>query len=100
MSIKVAAAVWALLGFAESSALAAVIKCPYSLNKHLFGSVSLFDGDPAGLADMIPIEGRWDVSKPATEGWFLVCRYRGTKETKTFRVPDGVKFCDIDGFCR
>ena len=99
MPIKVGATVLASLGLAGGSAFAG-IKCPYSLNKHLFGSVSLFDGDPAGLADMIPIEGRWDVSKPATEGWFLVCRYRGTKETKTFRVPDGAKFCDIDGFCR
>lgn len=92
--------IFLLIGIYSASATA--IRCPRSMGKHAFEHVSLFNGNPAELADSIPINGRWDVSKPATdnEGWFLVCYYKGIKETKTFRVLSGMKFCDIDGFCR
>jgi len=92
-----------LLGhLASRPAHTASIGCPRALHRHLFEQPSLFNGDPARLADIIPIYGKWDVSRPATfpEGYFLVCQYEGTQEVRTLHVPASAKFCDIDGFCR
>ena len=102
MSIKNLTFTLVFLSVGIHSASATAVRCPRSLGKHAFEHVSLFNEDPAELADTIPINGRWDVSKPATndEGWFLVCYYKRTSKTKTFRVPPSAIFCDVSGFCQ
>ena len=96
----VAAFILALSGIGGTSA--SDLRCPHASDGHTFDYASLFDENPANLADLMPIDGEWDVSKhpTAAEGWQFACCYKGTQKTKVLPVPKSAKCCDIDGFCR
>jgi hypothetical protein len=88
------------LMFAAPAAVAAPA-CPAYVHvaggDHALADASLFDGPPAELADLEPVDGGWDLRDYAKSPrpLFLVCRYRATKEIKTVEVPRGTPACRV-----
>ena len=76
---------------------AAPATCPAfitdAIGKHGLERVSVFDGPPEQLADLIPMEAHgmdvWDTSSIDP---YLVCEYRKTAKTMAFHVV-GTKYC-------
>ena len=71
------------------------VRCPPALSHHTLNNMSLFDGYPERETDMVPQDKGWDISSPPNypEGYFLVCRYKDTAQTKTIHIPHGAEFC-------
>ena len=75
----------------------ASVDCPSARDGRPLGTVSVFDGPPAEMADLRPeASGQIDVwaglnltGRPA----FLVCRYGGLSGETSLRLPDGTATC-------
>ena len=84
------------LTIAWHSANATDVGCPPALGHHtLNNNISIFDGYPEHETDMVPQDTGWDISSPPTypEGYYLVCRYKGTAQVKTIPIPRDARFC-------
>lgn len=65
----------------------------------------VFDGPPTEMVSQIPdLETlEWDLAPSQAEAklrnrpFYLVCRYKNTKRTITFKLPYDIKSCQIDG---
>ena len=65
---------------------------------HPLASARLFDGDPSGMADLVP-----DKNTPAAISWTLypemsytfVCTYNGTAVSYAAVVPKGAALCSV-----
>lgn len=90
----------------SATAMAEKISCPASLqinNKpHRLNDVSLFSGPPEERGELIPdteddtvwtIRGYPFYDRTGELPFYLVCKYKGTKETVTLKVPDSAKKC-------
>lgn len=90
----------------SATAMAEKIACPTSLqinNKpHRLNDVSLFSGPPEERGELIPdteddtvwtIRGYPFYDRTGELPFYLVCKYKGTKETVTLKVPDSAKKC-------
>jgi hypothetical protein len=92
-----------------TSAAAAGVKCPavYHANKiHApLEIASVFEGKPVKLVELMPDldTTEWDISlsqmyvRQRGESMYLVCRYRGTKETVDLRIPGDATLCKVEG---
>lgn len=65
---------------------------------------SVFDGVPEKKADLIPdlSTGEWDLSsaqqdtKERGESFYLVCQYKGIKDTARFQLSYDIKSCKLE----
>ena len=82
----------------------AAVNCPYTNGGHGLTAFSLFEGDPADLADLAPDSSRRGAAGTYTNVWRLgpaarlvaVCRYGGGGERR-IRLPPGLTRCQSDG---
>jgi hypothetical protein len=86
-----------MLAACAASGRAANLSCPTTLAGHRLGPVSVFDGPPADLADLVPEqpgqEDIWTGLAANKHGTYLVCHYIETSETRTFELPPDVTRC-------
>lgn len=96
------------LSLAMGAANARDIKCPATYTKngklaHL-DSASVFEGKPENLVDLMPDlqMSEWDISpnqnyvRERGEHMYLVCRYKGIKETIDLEIPAEATFCKVE----
>ena len=85
-----------------TSAMAAKLQpgqaaCPAKLLGHPIREVGMFNGPPAQMGEMVGDEEGWDVTMKQQDqqdpGFFIVCRFRGTKSTITVPVPISMTRC-------
>lgn len=65
-------------------------------------SISVFDGPPAELADLVPDDPnarvqRWTFGKARTRDIYIVCNYADTRVKLTRAVPATVGMCTLAG---
>jgi hypothetical protein len=93
----------ALYGMTTGVAYAATVRCPPTImvngHRHPLAGADLFDGPPAELASLIPVNGRWDLASiRGTAGdFYLVCKFKDAAATRTIAVPKAVTACAIQG---
>ena len=79
--------------------LAGTLRCPTRISPggqpHALQRGSVFDGPPRELADLIPVDRRWNLAPYRAEkrDLYLVCRYQKTDQTTTFVIPRHMMFC-------
>ncbi|PPQ34471.1 STY0301 family protein [Rhodopila globiformis] len=112
MGFAVRPMVLSLLLAAGSAPGMAEVRCPPLLEGHAYARASVFDGPPEEQADLVPDDqrggvDRWEVGFifRTRRAPYLVCRYRGTERTVTFRLqrPVGVCLAPVPprtAFCR
>jgi hypothetical protein len=85
----------ACLSVPGTTAFAAATSCPLTFEKHSLIDVGVFDGPPAKLAEIIPIEGEWELHYyPAQQNrFYLGCRYKDILETRAVPVPTTATIC-------
>jgi len=90
-------AIW-MIG-ASTRAGSTEIGCPPTHNGKPLVDVSLFDGPPADLADLIPRNGGWDLLGPPVSpnlpNYTLGCTYRGSKDVVTVVLPRHIRVCEF-----
>ncbi|MDB5756176.1 MAG: hypothetical protein JWR56_2604 [Massilia sp.] len=67
-------------------------------------SISVFDGPPAEMAELVPDNADtnskdayyWIFSGQETAVW-VVCNYKGSKQTQQFALPKAFKKCQVTG---
>ena len=64
---------------------------------HPLDDASVFDGPPSELADLIPVNGGWDLSsyKDNPRPMFMVCKYRHSNVTRTVEIHKGSAGCKV-----
>jgi hypothetical protein len=78
------------------------LRCPDTLKidskDHALGEISLYDGPPEQMADLVPDYNGWNLLDYRTEEreLYLVCHYAGTKKTQKFLVPRSMSACHLD----
>jgi hypothetical protein len=93
----------AFCGMTAGAAHAATVRCPPSItingHRHPLADADLFDGPPAQLASLIPVNGRWDLAsiRGAAGDFFLVCKFKDAAATRTVAVPKAATVCAIQG---
>lgn len=86
-----------------ASLLADTLHCPEQISPggrpRALQRGSVFDGPPKERADLIPVEGKWDLAPYRSENrdLYLVCRYQKTDQTTTFVIPRHMMFCAETG---
>ena len=88
-----------LLGCCD--ARAATTSCPAFVSDggvtHPLTDASVFDGPPSQLADVEPTDRGWDFRfyRNSPRPIFLVCKYRGSRATRTLQVAKDTATCTI-----
>ena len=69
--------------------------CPAELRGHRLSRAAIFDGPSARLAEIIPLTGGWQLDEKywSSEGFHLVCSYRGTAETLDIPLSRHIRAC-------
>jgi hypothetical protein len=84
---------------ADLAAAAEQTMCPEDIEdagkRYRLERASVFDGPPEELADLIPVNGRWDLLpyRATDRKLYLVCRYKNTKAVNTMVIPTNARQC-------
>jgi hypothetical protein len=84
--------------FITTHAMAADLTCPKEFDGKPLTNIGVYDGPVSEMADLIPLNGGWDIDrKPtSTDGFFLGCSYgkeRGREKIISFHIPPTAKSC-------
>ncbi|MEG0009650.1 MAG: STY0301 family protein [Aeromonas sp.] len=69
---------------------------------HRLDNLSLFDGDPAELAQLKPDNGDssethyWSLDKSNTHPFYLVCHYQDSAIRLQQALPSGISYCRVN----
>lgn len=69
---------------------------------HRLDNLSLFDGDPAELAQLKPDNGDsseshyWSLDKSNTRPFYLVCHYQDSAIRLQQALPSGISYCRVN----
>ena len=93
-------AIWTI--GASACAGSTEIGCPPTHDGKPLVDVSVFYGPPAGLAELIPRNGGWDLPglarSPTLPDYTLGCTYRGSKDMVTVVLPRYIRVCEFPNY--
>ncbi len=86
-----------ILSTPAAIAVASSTTCPLTIDRHRLVGVNVFEGPPAELAVIIPVEGQWKLDyAPGTHyQFYLGCRYENMPELHAVPVPSSATLCRI-----